>query len=44
MEKEMKEIYENLTDENKNTMNLLAKAIEVTQENSKEKGGLESGR
>ena len=34
MEKEMKETYSKLNAQNKNIINLLANAIEVTQENT----------
>ena len=35
-EKEIKEVYENLTEENKNILNMVAKGMEVAQENQKE--------
>ena len=34
---EIKQIYDNLTDENKEVLNLLAKGMQVAQENGKEK-------
>lgn len=37
MEKEdVKEIYNNLTEENKEVLNLLAKGMQIAQENGKE--------
>ena len=36
-EKEVKEIYNNLTEENKEVLNLLAKGMKIAQENGKEK-------
>lgn len=36
-EKEVKEIFENLSEENKEVLNLLAKGMQIAQENVKEK-------
>lgn len=35
-EKDVKEIYNNLTEENKEVLNLLAKGMQIAQENGKE--------
>ena len=32
-EKELKQIYENLTEENKDVLNLVAKGMQIAQEN-----------
>lgn len=34
---EIKQIYDNLTEENKEVLNLLAKGMQVAQENGKER-------
>jgi len=36
-ENEVKNIYNNLTEENKEVLNLLAKGMQIAQENGKEK-------
>ena len=35
-EQEIKEIFNNLTDENKEVLNLLAKGMQIAQDNKKE--------
>ena len=35
-DKEMKEIYEELTEENKDILNMVAKGMQIAQENKKE--------
>ena len=35
-EKEIKEIYDNLTEENKDILNMVAKGMQIAQENKKE--------
>ena len=35
-QEEMKEIFNNLTDENKDILNMVAKGMQIAQENSKE--------
>lgn len=35
-EKEVKEIYDNLTEENKNVLNLVAQGMQIAQETKKE--------
>lgn len=36
-EEQLKELYDNLTEENKEVLNLLAKGMQIAQENRKEK-------
>lgn len=38
-QKQMEQIFNNLTEENKNILNLVAKGIEVAQENKEGRGG-----
>lgn len=35
-QEEMKEIFKNLTDENKDILNMVAKGMQIAQENGKE--------
>jgi len=35
-EQEIKEVYDNLSEENKDVLNLLAKGMQIAQENKKE--------
>lgn len=36
-EQEMKQVYDNLSEENKEVLNLLAKGMQIAQDNKKEK-------